>query len=98
MRIEFYAQDPAQDKWTIDQLKELLEIRKAGVLEELRKHRNQLLSASDWTQIPDAPLSDAQKQSWVKYRQALRDFPNKIDWTVDHVFTDGDFPMPPTNK
>jgi hypothetical protein len=41
----------------------------------LRKNRNGLLSESDWTQIPDAPLTEAQKTEWQTYRQQLRDLP-----------------------
>lgn len=41
----------------------------------LRANRNELLAASDWTQSPDSPLSEAQQQSWRDYRQALRDLP-----------------------
>jgi hypothetical protein len=37
--------------------------------------RNGLLAASDWTQVPDGPLTDAKKQEWATYRQALRDLP-----------------------
>ncbi len=38
---------------------------------EVRETRNALLSASDWTQLPDVPL--AMTQAWADYRQALRD-------------------------
>lgn len=38
----------------------------------LRDQRDALLSASDWTQLPDAPV-DA--EAWAVYRQALRDLP-----------------------
>lgn len=41
----------------------------------LRAERARLLAACDWTQMPDVPLSVAQKQAWAAYRQALRDFP-----------------------
>jgi hypothetical protein len=41
----------------------------------LRGMRDALLSASDWTQSPDSPLSDAAKTAWANYRQALRDLP-----------------------
>lgn len=37
--------------------------------------RDSLLAASDWTQTPDSPLSEAQQQSWRDYRQKLRDLP-----------------------
>jgi len=50
--------------------------------------RNNLLSESDWTQMPDAPLTEEEKTAWQTYRQALRDitdhanFPylNEDDW------------------
>jgi hypothetical protein len=44
-------------------------------LEVLRAERNRLLTASDYTQMPDAPLTDAQRETWRIYRQALRDLP-----------------------
>lgn len=50
---------------------------------EVRLLRNAQLSASDWTQVADAPVD---KAAWVAYRQALRDitaqagFPWTIDW------------------
>lgn len=42
---------------------------------KLRADRDIALSASDWTQMPDSPLTDAEKQAWAAYRQALRDLP-----------------------
>lgn len=53
------------------------------VASRLRAERNQLLTASDWTQISD---STADKAAWATYRQALRDittqegFPTTIVW------------------
>lgn len=48
-----------------------------------RARRNALLTASDWTQLPDVPL--ATKDAWAVYRQALRDIANQpnplaIEW------------------
>ena len=49
----------------------------------IRNERNQLLLASDWTQVADAPVD---KAAWATYRQALRDitvqegFPHKVVW------------------
>ena len=40
---------------------------------ELRMWRNRLLAESDWTQMPDSPLTDSQKTQWATYRQSLRD-------------------------
>ena len=45
----------------------------------LRKQRDQLLSSSDWTQMPDSPLTDAKKAEWATYRQQLRDLPSTAD-------------------
>ena len=50
---------------------------------EVRNQRNNLIAASDWTQLADSP---ADKTAWATYRQALRDipeqegFPNTIQW------------------
>lgn len=41
--------------------------------EMARAKRNRLLSACDWTQVADAPLTDQQLRAWNSYRQALRD-------------------------
>lgn len=40
--------------------------------QHLRDQRDALLTTSDWTQLPDAPV-DA--EAWAVYRQALRDLP-----------------------
>jgi hypothetical protein len=53
-----------------------------------RKRRNKLLSASDWTQVADAPVD---KAAWATYRQALRDisaqegFPATVEWPTQPV-------------
>jgi hypothetical protein len=39
----------------------------------VRKVRNSRLAASDWTQLPDVPLSQELREQWNVYRQALRD-------------------------
>jgi hypothetical protein len=51
---------------------------------EHRMQRDSLLTASDWTQASD--ISQATKDKWATYRQALRDvpqqdgFPNTVVW------------------
>lgn len=42
----------------------------------LRDERERLLSACDWTQVPDAPLTETHRQAWQAYRTALRNMPN----------------------
>ena len=44
-------------------------------LEIFRDYRNMLLRQSDWTVMPDSPLSDSKKAEWKTYRQTLRDMP-----------------------
>lgn len=50
------------------------------VKDDLRSRRDDLLFTCDWTQLPDAPLTDAQKAEWRVYRQALRDVPETGIW------------------
>lgn len=45
----------------------------------VRDERNAKLAACDWTQLGDAPLTDAQKTEWADYRQALRDITTQAD-------------------
>lgn len=48
--------------------------------ERLRDERNLKLTDSDWSQLPDAPLTTAEKTKWATYRQELRDLPaNTVD-------------------
>ena len=41
----------------------------------LRLQRDDLLNQSDWTQVPDSPLTTDKQNEWKTYRQALRDLP-----------------------
>lgn len=54
--------------------------------EILRSQRNELLAQSDWTQLPDAPLSADKKADWTTYRQALRSIPEQVDFPKNAVF------------
>ena len=48
--------------------------------QQLRAPRNQLLQATDWSQLADAQLSSDQRNKYVAYRQALRDLPTHSSW------------------
>jgi len=52
---------------------------RAKLLTGILAERNQRLTASDWTQMPDTPLTNDQRAAWVSYRQALRAFPETCD-------------------
>lgn len=51
--------------------------------DDVRSKRNELLSASDWTQLADAPVD---KAAWATYRESLRDItetfatPDAVVW------------------
>jgi len=47
---------------------------------QARSQRDALLSQSDWTQAPDAPVD---QQAWAEYRQALRDVPLQTGFPTD---------------
>jgi hypothetical protein len=56
--------------------------------EQARAHRNQLLSESDWTQLPDARAAMGVEKAaeWDAYRQALRDVPEQAGFPADIVW------------
>ena len=41
----------------------------------LRRERTSILTASDWTQARDSPLTTEQQDAWAAYRKALRELP-----------------------
>ncbi len=52
----------------------------ASQWEQLRQQRNAKLLECDYTQIPDAPLTQLQKDAYATYRTTLRNLPaNTID-------------------
>lgn len=67
--------------WVVDAAKQL-----ADADSKARAERMQLLTASDWTQLPDVP--EATRLLWTAYRQALRDiteqagYPLQIQWPI----------------
>jgi len=48
-----------------------------------RSQRDALLSRSDWTQTPDAPVDQA---AWSTYRQELRDVPQQSGFPTDIIW------------
>ena len=63
--------------WTQDEIDAETAVQAATV----RTQRNGLLTASDWTQVADAPVN---KTLWATYRQALRDVTTQtgFPWTI----------------
>ena len=57
------ARDAEEKEWT--------DGAAAREMEQIRNHRNDLLTRTDWRAFPDVTMSD----EWKTYRQALRDIP-----------------------
>lgn len=55
---------------------------------EIKAKRGLLLKQSDWTQLPDVPLST--KETWAEYRQYLRDIPSQAGYPFEVTW-----PVPP---
>ena len=65
---------------SVEQLPDVtIESEEPSLYDLLRKDRDKALIASDWTQFNDSPLTDAKKQEWATYRQALRDLPQNTE-------------------
>ena len=53
---------------------------------EMRRQRDAMLAACDWTQGADSPLDATTKAAWATYRTALRNvpqqngFPDTVNW------------------
>jgi len=64
---------------TPEQITERTSAKEAAV----RQQRNELLSACDWTQLPDAPVDGV---VWAIYRQELRDVTAQAGFPWDVVW------------
>jgi hypothetical protein len=65
------------------------------ILASIRNLRGFLLQNSDWTQLPDSPLTSEKRTEWAEYRQQLRDMPDTFGdvTSLAEVIP----PTPPTN-
>jgi hypothetical protein len=79
------VRDPETGEVTLQIDPDKVEEKNAQAWSDLRYKRNQLLTASDWTQLPDTRVS---KDTWAEYRQKLRDLPDgltdpiQVTWPV----------------
>jgi hypothetical protein len=60
-------------------------------LSDIRSERDHRLQMSDWTDLPNAPLTAEKAAEWQTYRQALRDHPGQSD----RISTLPEWPTPP---
>ena len=80
----------AEEEAELDAMAEAVDLD----LSNVRATRNNLLSASDWTQIGDATLGDHTAEEWRTYRQALKDIPENYTRVSQVVWPED----PPTAK
>ena len=57
---------------------------KDRAMADLRQRRNQLLAETDWSVLPDVPLTSSQKSTMVNYRTTLRNITDGLE-TVEDV-------------
>ena len=53
---------------------------------QIIKKRDELLYKTDWTQIPNNPLTAEQQAAWATYRQQLRDIPQQSEYPLNVIF------------
>ena len=71
--------------------------RRKSAASEIRKRRDTLMSATDWTQLDDYPRNN--KLAWRTYRQQLRDVPQQSGFPETIIWpTSPDAPTTPTNN
>ena len=62
---------------------------------KVRMERNQILAITDWTQLPNSPLTDAKKAEWATYRQQLRDIMDSYTDSESNTVDTVSWPTPP---
>jgi hypothetical protein len=62
------------------------------LVQALRDMRDVLLKESDWTQMPDSPLSEEVKNDWRIWRQEMRDITSNTPLPLEHTIQ---LPNPP---
>lgn len=77
----YYYYDYKTDEWVYDE-----QVNANIVINQ----RNDLLYASDWTQITNNPLTPLQQEAWAIYRQELRDVPSQPGFPANVIW-----PTPP---
>lgn len=88
-----------QQTWEVqDAPAEVITLRTEKKSEEMRQIRNQLLAASDWTQIPDAISAGANQAQWSEYRQQLREITSQPGFPWDVTWPEKPAVVPPSGR
>lgn len=54
---------------------------------QVRMTRNMYLQQCDFTQLPDAPFTEEEKQKYAKYREYLREYTDQENWWLQNPLT-----------
>lgn len=60
-------------------MKKVIDDTKGLSLSRIKGWRDFFLHSSDWTQLLDAPVSDAERDDWKKYRKLCRELPDQFE-------------------
>lgn len=83
--VERYGPEKnAEGQWVwqyrlVDWTPEQIAVATDAKWNEVIRERDKKLSNSDWTQLPDVPLTPEQVSAWRAYRQQLRDVTQQTD-------------------
>jgi hypothetical protein len=73
--------------WSVfDKTQEEIEGEYIQISKSIRKHRNRLLTESDWVVAKAFETNTPIPQVWIDYRQALRDIPNQENFPYEVIF------------
>jgi len=81
-------------KESVESIKEYVKKQAKLFKLNLQSKRKELLSSSDWTQLPDLEIDESSRELWKKYRKYLRDLGDEVNWIIGDVFK-VDFPISP---
>lgn len=84
-----------ESEWELQESEQWMPLVEQSILQIIRNKRNALLAESDWTQMPDSPLSVEDKALWATYRQSLRDLPEDINLAELSDAEEASFPSKP---
>lgn len=76
---EIYETEVVETQTKRQKTQQELAIELENSWKNVRNERNRLLLESDWTQLPDSPITPEKKSEWQTYRQELRDITNQLD-------------------
>jgi hypothetical protein len=91
--FSFNGKEVIQSRQIREKTEEEIEQEVNQLWDQIRSQRDVFLSSTDWTQLPDAPITEEEKAEWSVYRQEIRDVPNLFDSPYDIVW-----PEPPQSK